>query len=132
VRVMSTQHHTLDGQYDPLISNSELLWFGGHWTETTHIGMFRRAPGVPLDLHYHDNDEYWFIFRGAFTAQVAGRDVSLRQGDLLATGMGNEHGISDPEEILEGVGFTPSMFGKKRLSHLIRERDGEPVPQRDA
>jgi mannose-6-phosphate isomerase-like protein (cupin superfamily) len=122
VKVTSAQFNTLTG-------NSEILWMAGHWPETHFISMFRRFPDYPLEYHYHDNDEYWFMFRGSFTAEYDGEKVDLRAGDVLATRMGHEHGIENPAETLEGVGFTPRLEGQKRFGHLTREEHGVPTPQ---
>jgi mannose-6-phosphate isomerase-like protein (cupin superfamily) len=114
----------------PMTGSSEVLWMAGHWPETHYISIFQFAPGRPLEMHYHDNNEYWFVFRGNFEAVYNGETCQLRPGDLLATGMGNEHGIPDPAQVVEGVGFTPTLEGRKRFGHLHREHDGPPVPVR--
>jgi mannose-6-phosphate isomerase-like protein (cupin superfamily) len=111
-----------------MTGTSEVLWMAGHWPETFYISIFQFSPDKPLEMHYHDNDEYWFVFRGSFEAICDGESVPLRWGDLLATRMGHEHGIPAPPEIVEGVGFTPKLEGRKRFGHLVRERDGVPEP----
>ena len=113
-----------------MTGTSEVLWMAGHWPETFYISIFQFAPGRPLETHYHDNDEYWFVFRGSFHALYDGERIQLRWGDLLATGMGHEHGIPSPEEVVEGVGFTPRLEGRMRFGHLRRDLDGIPVPRR--
>jgi mannose-6-phosphate isomerase-like protein (cupin superfamily) len=115
----------------PMTGSSEVLWMAGHWPETYYISIFRFAPGSPLEMHYHDNNEYWFVFRGHFNAMYNDQPCQFRPGDLLATGMGNEHGIPDPAEVIEGVGFTPRLEGRKRFGHLHRDVDGPPVPVRE-
>jgi mannose-6-phosphate isomerase-like protein (cupin superfamily) len=115
----------------PMTGSSEVLWMAGHWPETHYISIFQCAPGRPLEMHYHDNNEYWFLFRGSFEGVYNGNTCQLRPGDMLATGMGNEHGIPDPAELIEGVGFTPRLEGRKRFGHLHRDQDGPPVPVRE-
>jgi mannose-6-phosphate isomerase-like protein (cupin superfamily) len=116
----------------PMTGSSEVLWMAGHWPETHYISIFRFAPGRPLEMHYHDNDEYWFIFRGNFDGVYDGQTASFTPGDMLATGAGIEHGIPDPAQVIEGVGFTPQLIGRKRFGHLHRDTDGAPVPLRSA
>jgi mannose-6-phosphate isomerase-like protein (cupin superfamily) len=114
----------------PMTGSSEVLWMAGHWPETHYISIFQFAPGRPLEMHYHDNDEYWFIFRGSFDGVYDGQTASFTPGDMLATGMGIEHGIPDPAQVIEGVGFTPQLMGARRFGHLHRDTDGAPVPMR--
>jgi quercetin dioxygenase-like cupin family protein len=111
-----------------MTGTSELLWFAGHWPETTYISLFHFTPDHPCELHYHDNDEYWFCFRGHFEGVYDGQPVSLRPGDVLATGQGIEHGMPHIEEVVEGVGFTPALRGQRRFGHLHRDEHGDPVP----
>lgn len=117
-------------QYTNLTGNSEILWMAGKWPESRYIALFRFYPGRPLEMHYHDNDEYWFVYRGHFSVNYNGEEIDVRPGDLLAIGMGDEHGVLDPPETFEGVGFTPRLEGQKRFGHLHREEHGEPVPMR--
>jgi mannose-6-phosphate isomerase-like protein (cupin superfamily) len=114
----------------PMTGSSEILWMAGHWTQTYYISIFQFAPGRPLEMHYHDNDEYWFVFRGRFEGIYDGQAAQFRPGDMLCTGMGFEHGIPDPPEVIEGVGFTPKLEGRQRFGHLHRDQDGPPVPMR--
>jgi mannose-6-phosphate isomerase-like protein (cupin superfamily) len=114
----------------PMTGSSEVLWMAGHWPETYYISIFQFRPDKPLEMHYHDNDEYWFIFRGNFEGVYNGTTASFGPGDLLATGMGNEHGIPEPAQVVEGVGFTPQLQGAKRFGHLHRDEHGAPVPVR--
>jgi mannose-6-phosphate isomerase-like protein (cupin superfamily) len=109
---------------------SEVLWMAGHWPHTHYISVFNFGPDRPLETHYHDNDEYWFVFRGRFEGFYNGTPYDFGPGDLLATGRGNEHGIPYPPEIIEGVGFTPRLEGRARFGHLHRAADGDPVPVR--
>lgn len=117
-------------QQSMLTGSSEVLWMGGHWPESYYMSMFRFFPGRPLEVHYHDNDEYWFVFRGRARAQYAGGEVDIRAGQVLATGMGAEHGLLEPTEVFEGVGFTPWLDGERRFGHLHRDEHGVPTPAR--
>ena len=72
--------------------------------------------------------EYWFIFRGHFTAQLDEEEADFTPGLLLATRAGHEHGIAAPPEVVEGVGFSTTLVGKKRPGHLHRAEHGDPVP----
>jgi mannose-6-phosphate isomerase-like protein (cupin superfamily) len=113
-----------------MTGSSEVLWMGGHWRESYYTSIFQLRPDKPLEMHYHDNDEYWFIFRGHITATYNGASCELAPGDMLATGMGYEHGAPAPTEVVEGVGFTPFLDGQKRFGHLHRDEHGDPVPGR--
>jgi mannose-6-phosphate isomerase-like protein (cupin superfamily) len=112
-------------------STAELARIGGHWASVirTEICLFR--PDRPCDYHYHDGDEYWFVFRGHFTLNYDDREYAMRPGLMLAAGMGYEHGSLHPEEQFEAVVFATKLEGERRDGHLTRERHGAPVRNRD-
>lgn len=115
----------------PMSGSSELLWFAGDWDYTNIVSVFQVRPDKPLEMHYHDCNEYWFIFRGHFEGTYNGVQRQFRPGDMLATGMGVEHGILHPAEMAEGVGFSTRLEGQKRFGHLHREEHGDPAPKRE-
>jgi hypothetical protein len=45
----------------------------------------------------------------------------------MAAGMGDEHGVLDPGEIVEGIGLATQLEGQRRDGHLWRDVHGEPV-----
>ena len=51
-------------------------------------------------------------------------------GAILAAGMGEEHGVVDPSEVFEGVGFATQLEGEGRDGHLWRPVHGDPVETR--
>jgi hypothetical protein len=51
-------------------------------------------------------------------------------GSVLAAGFGEEHGVLDPQETFEGVGFATGLEGEKRDGHLWRASHGVPEPIR--
>ena len=108
----------------------ELARFTGHWKEAIRTSIFKLGPGRPADYHYHDSDEYWFVFRGHFDVHLDGRDYPMQPGSILAAGMGEEHGVFDPTETFEGVGFATQLEGQKRDGHLWRDVHGAPVRTR--
>ena len=111
---------------------TEIARISGHWSEVLRTAIFTFGPGRPCDYHYHDGDEYWFVFRGHFTLKYQGEDVPFRPGMILAAGMGEEHGVVDPDETFEGIGFATQLEGEGRDGHLWRNVHGDPVPTRGA
>ncbi len=109
---------------------TEIARISGHWSEVLRTAIFTFGPGRPCDYHYHDGDEYWFVFRGHFTLKYQGEDVPFRPGMILAAGMGEEHGVVDPDETFEGIGFATQLEGEGRDGHLWRNVHGDPVPTR--
>lgn len=109
---------------------TEVARIAGHWQEVIRTAIFRFGPGRPCDYHYHDGDEYWFVFRGHFTLRFRGEDHWMTPGSILAAGMGEEHGALAPEETFEGIGFATQLEGQKRDGHLWCPIHGEPVPVR--
>lgn len=109
---------------------TEVARIAGHWSQAIRTAIFNFGPSRPCDYHYHDGDEYWFVFRGHFTLKYRGEDVEFKPGMILAAGMGEEHGVVDPPEVFEGIGFATQLEGECRDGHLWRTHHGDPVPTR--
>lgn len=112
-------------------STVELVRIAGTWKEAIRTEIFQFRPDKPCDYHYHDGDEYWFVFRGNFTLNYDDREYPMGPGMMLAAGMGYEHGALNPEQHFEGVGFATQLEGQGRDGHLLRETHGDPVKNRD-
>lgn len=108
----------------------QILRISGQWDGTPHVGVFWAWPDTPLEMHYHDFDEYWFIVHGHSEAFTDGNRYELRPGDLVATARGYEHGMPVPGEAMTGVAFEPQLGPDQRKGHLHREEHGDPVPNR--
>ena len=112
-------------------SSVELVRIAGTWEEAIRTEIFQFRPDKPCDYHYHDGDEYWFVFRGNFTLNYDDSEYKMGPGMMLAAGMGYEHGSLNPEQHFEGVGFATQLEGLGRDGHLLRELHGDPVKNRD-
>lgn len=106
----------------------EVMRVAGHWHDVNIVAVFHFSPSRPLEYHYHDFREYWLLFRGHFTAQLDGKEADLVPGTMLATQVNHEHGIAGPPEVVEGVGFSTTRYGKMRQGHLHRAEHGDPEP----
>ena len=111
-------------------TNVEALLITGHWSEVVRTAMFKFAPGKPCDYHYHDGDEYWFVFRGHFQLLLDGEYHDVGPGSIVAAGMGQLHGVPDPGELFEGVGFATQLEGRGLDGHLWTNVHGEPPTRR--
>ena len=111
-------------------STVELVRIAGTWKEAIRTEIFQFRPDKPCDYHFHDGDEYWFVFRGNFTLNYDDREYPMGPGMMLAAGMGYEHGSLNPEQHFEGVGFATQLEGQGRDGHLLRELHGDPVKNR--
>lgn len=100
------------------------------WLDASAFGLFRVARGKQVELHYHDADEIWFIIEGRARVVSEGQEYEIGPGDLLCTGMGDEHGTLTIHEDLVGFFLESRLEGLKRPGHLHREEHGEPVPRR--
>jgi mannose-6-phosphate isomerase-like protein (cupin superfamily) len=109
----------------------EVLRIAGNWKQAIRTEIFHFRPDKPCEVHYHDGDEYWFVFRGHFTLTYDGQQYQMGPGGMLAAGMGIEHGTPEPEELFEGVGFATQLEGQGRDGHLTRELHGVPTPNRE-
>jgi mannose-6-phosphate isomerase-like protein (cupin superfamily) len=112
-------------------TTAEVMRIAGHWSETTILTLFQVRPDKGLELHYHDGDEYWIFFRGRGRAVSEGVEYELGPGDMVATGMGHEHGMPPTTELVEAVAFETALYGQRRRGHLHREEHGVPVPARE-
>jgi mannose-6-phosphate isomerase-like protein (cupin superfamily) len=110
----------------------EVARIAGHWSEALRTAIFKFGPGRPCDYHYHDGDEYWFLFRGRLTMHLEGVDHEMGPGSVMAAGFGEEHGVVNPQETFEGVGFATQLEGQKRDGHLWRAVHGVPEPIRQS
>lgn len=109
----------------------QMIRISGNWDGTPHVGVFWAWPETPLEVHYHDFDEYWFIVNGHTQAQTDGITFDLGPGDLIATARGYEHGMPNPGEQIMGIAFEPELGPGQRKGHLHREDEGDPVPSRE-
>lgn len=109
---------------------AQLLHVTGTWEGLPHIGVFWAWPDTPLEVHYHDFDEYWFIVSGHTEGETDGQTYQLGPGDLIATAAGYEHGMPNVAEQVVGVAFEPELTPEQRTGHLHREEHGDPVPSR--
>jgi mannose-6-phosphate isomerase-like protein (cupin superfamily) len=100
------------------------------WLSASSFGMFRVKKGGEVELHYHDADEIWFIVEGRARVVSEGKEYDVGPGDLLCTGMGDEHGTIEVYEDILGFFLETNLEGQKRKGHLHREEHGVPVPRR--
>lgn len=107
----------------------EYLHVRGSWNEINVVSIFNFRPDRPLETHYHDFNEYWFLFRGSPSAFVGDESHELRPGELMAIRAGHEHGMHGPDGVVEGVALSTERIGRKRPGHLHRDRDGDPEPR---
>jgi mannose-6-phosphate isomerase-like protein (cupin superfamily) len=109
---------------------AELMRVAGRWRDVSVLTIFRVRPDTAFDTHYHDCDEYWLFYRGRGTALSEGITYSVGPGDVIATGMGHEHGFEPVTEIVEAIALEGAMEGAGRRGHLHRDEHGDPVPMR--
>ena len=109
---------------------AQLIHVTGQWKGLPHIGVFWAWPHTPLELHYHDFDEYWFIISGHSEGQADDKTWQFGPGDLIATAAGYEHGMPNVGELVTGICFEPALTPDQRKGHLHRHEHGDPVPSR--
>lgn len=102
------------------------------WLKASAYGVFRVRKGNPatFDRHYHDADELWYILEGRARILTEGEEYEVGAGDLVCTGMGDEHHVLEVYEDLTGFYLEGELAGRRRPGHLHRETDGEPIPRR--
>lgn len=112
-------------------SMAELARIQGHWEHTVRQEICMFDADNPCDIHYHDGDEYWMVFRGHFNIDYNGLKVPTRSGELLVFGKGYEHGIEELDEAMQAVVMAMPLEDRKRDGHLNREVHGDPSPGRE-
>lgn len=122
--------NTMPLQPEGYRGQTQLARIAGHWDEAIRTAVFMFGPGHPCDYHFHDGAEYWFIFRGRFTLLLDGEEQAMGPGSILAVDQGYEHGVPQPDEIFEGVGFATQLAGLGRDGHLWRDVHGDPADVR--
>jgi mannose-6-phosphate isomerase-like protein (cupin superfamily) len=102
------------------------------WLKASAFGLFRVPRGNPahFDLHYHDADEIWYIIEGHARILTEGVEHEVGPGDLVCTGMGDEHHVLEVYEDLLGFFLEGELEGLKRPGHLHRDEHGVPMPRR--
>jgi mannose-6-phosphate isomerase-like protein (cupin superfamily) len=106
---------------------AELLTISGTWTDVNVCTIFQYRPDRDLEMHFHDYNEYWFIFRGEFEGAFDDQTHTFTPGEMLAIPAGAEHGTRRRlTGVIEGVGFSTTKIAGKRQGHLHRGPDGEP------
>ena len=101
------------------------------WSDVTSTGTFHINPGQTFDRHYHDCDEYWFIFEGSAVIEIDEERYTIEAGDIVCTEIGREHDFLQVFEPVTGFWFEAvlkldGVLGKGREGHLHRspERAG--------
>ena len=94
------------------------------WLKWSAFGQGVVTHADQLELHFHDADEYWFIYEGRARVLSEGQEYIVGPGDILVTKMGDEHDIL---EIIEGPLKTfwveDELRGRQRPGHLHRPED---------
>ena len=90
------------------------------WSDVTSTGTFRIVPGQPFDRHYHDCDEYWFIFEGRAVIEIDDERYTVEAGDIVCTEIGREHDFLQVLEPVTGFWFEAVLKPGGRAGHLHR------------
>ncbi len=86
------------------------------------IGVINSAD--QLEPHFHDADEYWFVFEGRARVKSEGKEYEVGPGDILVTRMGEDHDILEILEApLKSFWVEDQLFGRKRPGHLHHPED---------
>ena len=86
----------------------------------TAWGLSRHAAGEinPVELHYHDCDEWYFVVAGRMRVMSEGIELEMGKGDVLLTPMGEEHAILEVLEDVTMFWLEGPLRGQKRPGHL--------------
>jgi mannose-6-phosphate isomerase-like protein (cupin superfamily) len=94
------------------------------WLKWSGFGLGVIYDPSVVERHFHDADEYWFVFEGCARVMSEGQEYIIGPGDILVTKMGDEHEIL---EILDGplraFWVEDELRGRKRPGHLHRPAD---------
>ena len=92
------------------------------WCKVTSAGVFKvpTANGW-FDLHYHDCDEYWLIYKGKAKVMSEGREYYVKPGDIVCMQTGVEHDVLEVYEDLEAFWLEDACPPGGRTGHLHRD-----------
>ncbi len=86
------------------------------------IGVINTADQI--EPHFHDADEYWFVFEGRARVRSEGQEYEIGPGDILVTKMGEEHDILEILAApLKSFWVEDQLCGRKRPGHLHHPED---------
>jgi mannose-6-phosphate isomerase-like protein (cupin superfamily) len=85
-------------------------------------GLARHPAGAinPVEPHYHDCDEWYFLIEGSMRVRSEGIEYAMRAGDVLWTPMGEEHEILAVDSDVTMFWLEGPLRGAKRPGHLHR------------
>jgi len=93
------------------------------------MGFSSRDLDGQVELHFHDNEEFWFVINGKARIATEGTAYIIEKGDVVCTRMGDEHAIL---EVLEApyqqVWIACNRRGRGRSGHLHRGVDEPASP----
>lgn len=95
--------------------------------DMTSMHEYVLAAHTPVELHYHDFDEYWLFTEGHPCVTLRLPDGTtgiyhLKPGDLVATLRGVEHTLT-ADHTLTYFQFSSQKRSHARQEHLIRMKD---------
>jgi len=105
------------------VLNSETIKNAPEWVDISAFGIGQIKAGTknPVELHYHDAEEYWFVVSGKAKIKTEGKIYTVQKGDVVCTKMGDEHEILEVlEEDFIIVWVETRLKGQKRQGHLHR------------
>ena len=119
----------------PVIRTSQKHMSAGNrpeWCRVTSAGIFGvPANGGRFDLHYHDCDEYWLIFKGKGKVVSEGKEYYVKPGDIVCTKTGDEHDVTEVYESISAFWFEDATKEGGRIGHLHKTPEkakGHDVP----
>ncbi len=91
-------------------------WFAGPWNSKLEIAVGYANQGIN-EKHYHsDMNEVYLVAKGESLAEVEGKQVKLKVGDILVVEPGEKHTfVSSSEDYFYFVIHTPFKKGDKTL-----------------
>ena len=94
------------------------------WVRWSAYGVGEVKDAAAFDRHFHDADEYWFVFEGRARVRSEGQEYEIGPGDILVTKMGEEHDILEILEApLKSFWVEDQLCGRKRPGHLHHPED---------
>jgi mannose-6-phosphate isomerase-like protein (cupin superfamily) len=88
------------------------------------MGFWVQGPEGRAEPHFHDHEEFWFVLRGRARVRTEGEEREVAKGDVVCTGMGEEHAVLEILEApYEHVWIACGLRGRRRGGHLHRGAD---------
>jgi mannose-6-phosphate isomerase-like protein (cupin superfamily) len=91
------------------------------------VSEFSVKPGVALEPHSHDSDEFYYLLEGSAIMRVGDEEAEVTVGDLIRTPPNTVHSIrATGDDGFRALAFATSYMPADRVGYTAHPVGGEP------